>query len=209
VITLQEVQQALTYLVSKPDYLLRCAVNATKLRFGVPMDAVTWLCGRLAKGKLPDDLSLVSVPPGVRFSATFQIMGTAVFVSAVASVETVALSAESLRIHVRIRELQIKPPSDSPMTAMLMMMDLTKPGDMLAFLPFRPSIVLSASGDEFVLDLLQVPKLKNSSLAKRLVGALSEVLAVRELTTEDDLIVVGLGASPSGIVSALARLRGA
>ena len=29
----------------KPDHLLRSAVNATKLRFRVLMDAVTWLLG--------------------------------------------------------------------------------------------------------------------------------------------------------------------
>jgi hypothetical protein len=209
VITLQEIQQAFAYLVSKPDYLLRSAVNATKLRFGLPMDAVSWLLGKLSRGKLPEDLTLVAMPPGVRFAATFNVMGTALFVSAVVSVDTVQLSADSIRISLHIRDLAVKPPPDSPMTAMLMMMDLSKPGDMLAFLPFRPSVILSAQGDEFVLDLLQLPKLKQNALARRLVAAVSEVLTIRELGTEDDMLVIGLRAMPSGIVSALGHLRGA
>ncbi len=208
-ITLQEIQQAFAYLVSKPDYLLRSAVNATKLRFGLPMDAVTWLLGRLSRGKLPEDLSLVAMPPGVRFAATFNVMGTALFVSAVVSVETVQLSSDNIRVSLRVRELAVKPPPDSPMTAMLMMMDLSKPGDMLAFLPFRPSVILSAQGDEFVLDLMQLPKLKHNPLAKRIVAAVSEILTIRELGTEDDMLVIGLRATPSGIVSALGHLRGA
>ncbi len=208
VIPLQEVQQALAYLVSKPDYLLRCAVNATKLRFGVPMDAVTWLLAKLAKGKLPADLSLLPVPPGVALQATFQVMGTAIFVSAVITVETVRLSPESVVVTVRVADLQVVPPADSPMTAMLMMMDLRKPGDMLSFLPFRPSMVLSAAGDEFVLDLLQLSKLRENTLARRLVAALSEVLAVREFATEDDLLVVGFSVQPTGLVAAFNRLRG-
>ena len=117
VITLQEIQQAFAYLVSKPDYLLRSAVNATKLRFGLPMDAVTWLLGRLSRGKLPEDLSLVAMPPGVRFAATFNVMGTALFVSAVVSVETVQLSSDNIRVSLRVRELAVKPPPDSPMMA--------------------------------------------------------------------------------------------
>jgi hypothetical protein len=209
VITLQEIQQAFAYLVSKPDYLLRSAVNATKLRFGLPMDAVTWLLGRLSRGKLPEDLSLVAMPPGVRFAATFNVMGTALFVSAVVSVETVQLSSDNIRVSLRVRELAVKPPPDSPMTAMLMMMDLSKPGDMLAFLPFRPSVILSAQGDEFVLDLMQLPKLKHNPLAQRIVAAVSEILTIRELGTEDDMLVIGLRATPSGIVSALGHLRGA
>ncbi len=208
-ITLQEIQQAFAYLVSRPDYLLRSAVNATKLRFGVPMDAVTWLLGKLSRGKLPEDLSLVAVPPGVRFAATFNVMGAAVFVSAVVSVDAIQLSAESIRVNLHVRELAVKPPADSPMTAMLMMMDLSKPGDMLAFLPFRPQVILSAAGDEFVLDLLQLPKLKANAMAKKIVAALSEVLSIREFGTEDDMLVVGLRAMPSGIVSALGHLRGA
>ncbi len=208
-ITLQEIQQAFAYLVSKPDYLLRRAVNATKLRFGLPMDAVTWLLGRLSRGKLPEDLSLVAMPPGVRFAATFNVMGTALFVSAVVSVETVQLSSDNIRVSLHVRELAVKPPPDSPMTAMLMMMDLSKPGDMLAFLPFRPSVILSAQGDEFVLDLMQLPKLKHNPLAKRIVAAVSEILTIRELGTEDDMLVIGLRATPSGIVSALGHLRGA
>jgi len=209
VITLQEIQQAFAYLVSKPDYLLRSAVNATRFRFGLPMDAVTWLLGKLSRGKLPEDLSLVAVPPGVRFSATFNVMGTALFVSAVVSVDGVQLSAESIRVNLRIRELQVKPPADSPMAAMLMMMDLSKPGDMLAFLPFRPQVILSAAGDEFVLDLIQLPKLKTNAMAKRVVAAVSEILTIREFATEDDMLVIGLRAMPSGIVSALGHLRGA
>ena len=208
-ITLQEIQQAFAYLVSKPDYLLRSAVNATKLRFGLPMDAVTWLLGRLSRGKLPEDLSLVAMPPGVRFAATFNVMGTALFVSAVVSVETVQLSSDNIRVSLRVRELAVKPPPDSPMTAMLMMRELSKPGDMLAFLPFRPSVILSAQGDEFVLDLMQLPKLKHNPLAQRIVAAVSEILTIRELGTEDDMLVIGLRATPSGIVSALGHLRGA
>jgi len=209
VITLQEIQQAFAYLVSKPDYLLRSAVNATKLRFGLPMDAVTWLLGKLTKGKLPDDLSLAAVPPGVRFAATFNVMGTALFVSSVVSIESVQLSVDSVRVTLHVRELVVKPPADSPMGSMLMMMDLSKPGDMLAFLPFRPTVILSAQGDEFVLDLLQLPKLKHNAMAKRIIAAVSEVLTIRELGTEDDMLVIGLRAMPAGVVSALGHLRGA
>ena len=60
-----------------------------------------------------------------------------------------------------------------------------------------------------MLDLIQLPKLKTNAMAKRVVAAVSEILTIREFATEDDMLVIGLRAMPSGIVSALGHLRGA
>lgn len=195
VISLADLQQGFSYLVSNPSFLLRSIVNVTRMRFGVPMDAVQWLLGKVARGKLPKDLQLAAVAPGLRASATVNVMGAAMFaVSAVVSVEQVQLASDSARVSVRLRDLQIKPPADSPIAGMLAMMDLSKPGDMLGFMPMKPPMILSASGDLFVLELMKLPKLANNPRAAKIVAALSEILVVRELQTEDDLLVLGLRA---------------
>jgi hypothetical protein len=94
------------------------------------------------------------------------------------------------------------------MAGMIAMMDLSKPGDLLNFMPVRPPLILDAQGDLFVLDLMKLPKLARNPMARRIVAALSEVLAIRELGTEGDLLVVGFRAMPLGIVTALSHLRG-
>jgi hypothetical protein len=106
-----------------------------------------------------------------------------------------------------VSELAIKPPADSPIAGMLAMMDLTKPGDLLSFMPTKPPLILSAQGDLFVLDLLKLPKLANNPLARRIIAALSEVTAVKELCTEGDLLVLGLRAIPLGFMAAVGHLR--
>jgi hypothetical protein len=207
VITLDDVQSGFSYLVSNPTYLLRSVVNAARMRIGVPLDAVQWLLGKVARGKLPPDLKLVAVPPGLQASATANVMGAAMFISAVVTVEQVLLGVDSLRVSLRVRELAIKPPADSPIASMLAMMDLTKPGDLLSFMPTKPPLILSAQGDLFVLDLLKLPKLANNPLARRIIAALSEVTAVKELCTEGDLLVLGLRAIPLGFMAAVGHLR--
>jgi hypothetical protein len=207
VISLADLQQGFSYLVSNPSFLLRSIVNVTRMRFGVPMDAVQWLLGKVARGKLPKDLQLAAVSPGLRASATVNVMGAAMFVSAVVSVEQVQLASDSARVSVRLRDLQIKPPADSPIAGMLAMMDLSKPGDMLGFMPMKPPMILSASGDLFVLELMKLPKLANNPRAAKIVAALSEILVVRELQTEDDLLVLGLRAIPQGLMAAISHLR--
>ena len=207
VITLDDVQSGFSYLVANPAYLLQSVINAARMRIGVPLDAVQWLLGKAARGKLPPDHKLEAVPPGLRVSATADVMGAAMFVSAVITVEQVLLGVDSLRISLRVRELAIKPPADSPIASMLAMMDLTKPGDLLAFMPTKPALILSAQGDLFVLDLLKLPKLAKNPLARRIIAALSEVTAVKELATEGDLLVLGLRAIPLGIMAAVGHLR--
>ena len=220
-ITLDDLQRGFSYLASNPTYLLRSAVNAARMRLGIPLDGVKWLLGKAARGKLPPDLQLEAVPPGLRISATANVMGAAMFVSGLLTVEQVVLGVDSLRVSLRVRELAIKPPPESPIASMLGMMDLTKPGDLLGFMPMKPAMIVSAHGDLFVLDLLTLPKLAKNPLARRIVAAMSEVLSVKEPThatvlrllsvkelgTEGDLLVLGLGASPLGFMAAIGHLR--
>lgn len=207
VLTLEDLENGLAYLVSHPDYLLRSLINAARMRVGIPLDAVHFLLGKAARGKLPKDLTLTPMPPGLRAAATVDVMGTEMGVAATVTVESVLLSAESIRLQVRLRDLSIKVPETSPMAGMIAMMDLSKPGDLLNFMPVRPPIILDAQGDLFVLDLMKLPKLAKNPLARRIVAAVSEVLAVRELVTENDLLVIGFRVMPLGILAAIGHLR--
>lgn len=207
VLSLNDVQNGFAYLLSHPEFLLRCVINAARMRIGVPLDAVNWLLHKLASGKLPPDLMLTAEPPGIRVSATVEVMGTRLGLAATLTVEQVLFSLGSVRVELRVRDLSIKPQGDSPMVQMLSMMDLSKPGDLLSFMPMRPPMILDAQGDLFVLDLMKLPKLARNDMAQRIVAALSEVLAIREFATEDDLLVIGLRAMPLGLMSAVGHLR--
>lgn len=207
VLSLSDVQNGFAYLVSHPEFLLRCVINAVRMRLGLPLDAVNWLLHKVAPGKLPPDLMLTAEPPGIRISATVEVMGTRLGLAATLTVEQILFSLGSIRVELRVRDLSIKPQGDSPMVQMLSMMDLSKPGDLLSFMPMRPPMILDAQGDLFVLDLMKLPKLARNELAQRIVAALSEVLAIREFATEDDLLVVGLRAMPLGLMSAIGHLR--
>lgn len=207
VLSLSDLQNGLSYLISHPDYLLRCILNAARGRVGIPLDAVHWLLDKLARGRLPSDLTLSSVPPGLRHSGTIEVMGTKMTIGATLFVDSVLLSAESLRVQLRVRELSIKVPPESPLAAMIAMMDLNKPGDLLNYMPVRPPIIVNAEGDLFVLDLMKLPKLVNNLLAQRIVAAVAHVLSIREFCTDGDLLVIGFRAMPQGLLAALGHLR--
>jgi hypothetical protein len=207
VLSLRDLQNGIAYLVSHPEFLLRCVVNAARMRVGLPIDGLRWLLDKASRGRLPEELQLLPVPPGLHVATNVDVMGTNMAIAATIAVESVLLSAESIRLQVRVRDLSIRPPENSPMAGMIAMMDLSKPGDLLSFMPMRPAIVLDAQGDLFVLDLMKLPKLAKNPLARRVVAAASEVVAIREFATEEDLLVIGFRAMPLGLFAALGHLR--
>jgi hypothetical protein len=207
VLSLTDLQNGLGYLVAHPQFLLRSVVNATRLRVGIPLTGLHWLLDKVARGRLPEDLRLTAQEPALHAAATVNVMGTSMALAAAVTVESVMLSAERVRVQVRVRDLSIKLPAESPLAAMIGMMDLSKPGDLLNFMPARPPMVLDAQGDLFVLDLMKLPQLAKNPLARRIVAAAAEVLAIRDLRTEDDLLVVGFRVMPLGLLTALDHLR--
>ena len=95
----------------------------------------------------------------------------------------------------------------SPAAMMLGSMDLTKPGNLMGFMPQKPPALVEASGDRFVLDLLKVPKLAANKGLKKLLALVADVIVIKDVRTEGDMLVVGFKVNARALPLALARLR--
>ena len=79
---------ATDYLKKHPEEILRVLRGAIGLRFGLPMDAVRYFARELGGGpKAPKDVVIEAAPPGIRFGATVDAMGTPLRALAVVYVE--------------------------------------------------------------------------------------------------------------------------
>lgn len=205
------VQAAVGYVRKNPDEVVRAAVNATGLRFGVPLASLRWLASQVKGKKAPKDVEITSAAPALRFSATVDAMGTPVRASAAIKIDEVTISEESLRITVRLKDvnLALAGESDSPVAALIQSgaLDLSKPGNLVKFIPKRPPAVVEAEGDRIVLDLMKVPKLANDARLKKVLGVLSPVLGIRSIETDRDHLYVKLRATPTGLLEAAGKLR--
>ncbi|HVJ89035.1 MAG TPA: hypothetical protein VM580_04465, partial [Labilithrix sp.] len=85
-----------------PDEVVRAAVNATGLRFGVPLAGLRWVAGQLKGSMAPKDVEISSSPPALRLSAVVDAMGTPVRASAAVKIEDVAIGEDSVRVGVRL-----------------------------------------------------------------------------------------------------------
>lgn len=204
-------QAAVGYVRKNPDEVVRAAVNATGLRFGVPLATLRWFAGQIKGAKAPKDVEISAAAPAIRFSAVVDAMGTPIRASAALKVDEVEIAEDSLRVAVRLREVKLAlvGESDSPVALLIKSgaLDLSKPGNLVKFIPKRPPAIIEADGDRIVLDLMKVPKLAQDTRIRRALGVLAPVLGIRAIETDRDHLYVKLRASPAGLPEALGKLR--
>jgi hypothetical protein len=205
------IRAAVGYVRKNPDEVVRAAVNATGLRFGIPLATLRWFAGQLQGAKAPKDVEISSAPPAIRFSAVVDAMGTAVRASAAVKIDEVTITEDSVRIGVRLRDVKLAlvGDSDSPVATLIKSgaLDLSKPGNLVKFVPKKPPAIVEAEGDRVVIDLMKVPKLANDPKVRKLLGLISPVLGIRAIETDRDHLYVKLRAMPAGLPEALGKLR--
>src|SRR5215831_2448626 len=139
------VSAAIGYVRENPQELVKAPINATGLRFGVPLAALRWGAAQLKPGKkTPKDIEIGSSPPALRLSAIVDAMGTPVRASAAVKVDEIELSGDALRVGVQLRDVHLKlvdDASDTPVATLIKSgaLDLSKPGNLVKFVPKRPA----------------------------------------------------------------------
>jgi len=200
------------YLRDHPEELLRALRNLLALRFGVPLDALRFFAGRAGGKKAPKDLVLEAVPPGLRVGATINLMGTQVRANASVFIERVSITSEELRFEIRLADVSLKVADDapeSPIAALLRSgaLDLSKPGNLAAYMPKRPALLVDAKDDFVVIDLMRHPKIAKSRRAARAIALLAPLLTVAGIESDSEHLDVTLRAFPDGLRQAASGLR--
>jgi hypothetical protein len=197
------VETLVSYVRRHPEELLRLARNAVGLRFGVPISALRWAAGRLNGKKAPRDIEIQAVPPGIRAGATVDLMGTTVRAKATVYVEDVRLGAELLRIELRLADVSLRvldDTQDTPVAALLKSgaLDLSKPGNLAAYMPKRPPFLVEAKDDRIALDLMKHPRVAKDERIRRALAIVLPLVTVRGVQTDPEHLDVALRALPDG-----------
>jgi hypothetical protein len=208
----QVVSAAVDYIRRNPDELVKAAVNAAGLRFGVPLAALRYLSSQAKlPRKAPKDIDIGSAPPALRVSLSVDAMGTPVRANLDVKIDEIDLSPGTMRVGFRLAnvKLTLLGESDAPVATLIKSgaLDLSKPGNLVKFLPKRPPAIVEADGDRIVLDLMKVPKVADNARLRWLLQVITPVVNVRAIETDSDHLYVALKASPRGLPQAIAALR--
>ena len=202
---------ATNYLRRNPDEIVRATLNAGRLRFGIPIAALRWLAGQAKGKKAPKDIELGAVPPALRLSATVDAMGTQLRAGANVHIDEIEITPDSIRIGMRVHDVKLKVLDDSetPVATLVKSgaLDLSKPGNLVKFIPKRPAAIVDAHDDRIVVDLLKVPALAENKRLRRALQIVSPVIGIRAIETDGDHLYVALRATPQGLREALVALR--
>jgi hypothetical protein len=206
------VEAAFNYLRQNPEELVRILRNATSFRFGLPLAALRWAAGKAQGKRAPKDIEIAAIPPGLRIGASLELMGTPLRAAADIFIERIDVTPEQLRLDVRLSGVSLKVLDDrieSPLAALLKSgaLDLSKPGNLVAYMPRRPAILVEARDDRLVLDLMRLPKLANDPRIKRLVSVLVPLVTIQRIETESDHVDVALKPLPGGLSRAFEEVR--
>ena len=206
------VNAAVDYIRRNPDELVKAVINAAGLRFGVPIAALRYLSSQAKLGRTgPKDIDVGSSPPALRIAMSVDAMGTPVRASAAIKVDEIDLSPGQMRIGIKLSDVKLAllGESDAPIATLIKSgaLDLSKPGNLVKFLPKRPPAIVEADGDRIVLDLMKVPAVADNWRLRKALAIITPVINVRAVETDRDHLYVALRASPLGLPRALAAIR--
>ena len=206
------VNAAVDYIRRNPDELVKAVINAAGLRFGVPIAALRYLSSQAKLGrKGPKDIDVGASPPALRIAMSVDAMGTPVRASAAIKVDEIDLSPGTMRIGIKLSDVKLAllGESDAPIATLIKSgaLDLSKPGNLVKFLPKRPPAIVEADGDRIVLDLMKVPAVADNWRLRKALAIITPVINVRAVETDRDHLYVALRASPLGLPRALAAIR--
>ena len=205
-------REATNYLKQHPEEILRALRGALGLRLGVPIDALRYLVREFGGGKkAPKDVVIDAAPPGIRAALTVEAMGTPIRAALTIFVEELHITTEELRIGLRIEGLTLEVLGDasSPVAGLIKSgaLDLSKPGNLVAFMPKRPAALVDAKDDRIVLDLMKIPQISGNPKVKQALAVATPVVGVRAIKTRDDHLDVHLKADLGGVRAAIAAAR--
>ena len=199
------------YLIDHPEEIYRTVRNAMGLRFGVPLAALRWL-GRQAEasGKV-QNLSIRARPPGIQVAADVDLMKTPVRATAVIFFERVALTEEELTFSIRLEDVALELNSDAATPVAMLIrsgaLNLSRPGDLAAYLPQRPPVLVEAEGNRLTLDLMKDPKLGSDPRVRHAVGLLTSFVTVHNIETDPEHLDVVFRAFPKGLFTAAKAVK--
>lgn len=207
-------QRALTaasgYLRRNPGEIRRAVWNLVGLRAGVPVDALRWLMAQAAKGGKIEDPVITEVPPGLRVTASVELMKTPVRASSVVYIDRVTISPDQIRMVVRLEEIWVEVIGDAttPVAALLRSgaLDLSKPGELAKYMDLPP-VIVEARDNKLTLDLMREPKIGDNPIVRQALAIVTPLVTMHGIESDEDHLNVVFRAFPHGVGEAVGALR--
>lgn len=200
------------YAATHPRLVGEIARHAFNRRLAIPLDLVRWAVTLMpSSGKSPKDVTVIAQPPALGLGATANLMGTELRADAALIIDAIDATTEAVKVTFRVRDLRASVLNNLQGNLAKLLasgaLNLSKPASLLNFVPKRPPAILEAKDDRFVIDLLKFPQLASNPGFQKALRAVTPILAIGDIRTEGDMLLIGLRANPRGLKESILALR--
>lgn len=193
---------AYKYFRGHPEEVARLVKSSFGLRFGVPLAAFRWIIEQVVNDIDGLDPQIEAVPPGLKLGATLERMETRIRVSMILYVTRVQISSDQARVHLRFEDVSLRVLSEKKTLVSALInsgaLDIGQIGNLVRELPQRPPVIVEASNDRIVIDLMQSPRFAGNNIVRHFAGLLSSLITVHGVQTESEHLDVVFRALPRG-----------
>lgn len=198
------------YLRRNPTEFARALRSIIGLRAGLPVDALRWLLEQAAKGGKIKDPVIEEVSPGLRVTASVDLMKTPVRASSVVYIDRVMIDGDQLRMVVRLEEIWIEVLGESatPVAALLRSgtLDLSKPGELAKYMDLPP-VIVEAKDNKLTLDIMREPRIGENVVIRQVLGLVTPFVTIHGIESDDTHLNLVFRPLPKGVGKAATAVR--
>lgn len=187
----------------EPAHALRLIARALGGRISIPLSLVR---SRMAALTEKAAIEIEAADPGLRIRGEAQALGAPIAFAARIEAEGVQVDGERRTVRIQLSDVSLVTTDDAPgpladaiRTGMI---DTENPATLIGNMIALPDIVVSAQGNDLVLDLMKAPALRDDEITRAAVAAASSYLSVTDIRILGDSIELQLGILPGGVKEA-------
>jgi len=186
-----------------PAQALRLFAGTLGGRISIPL---SWMRQRLAGLWEKVSIEIEPASPGLRIRGQARALGAPITFSARVDADGVRIDGLQRTIRVRLSEVTLTTSDDAPgpladaiRTGMI---DTRNPATLIGNMMPLPEMIVSAQGQDIVLDLMKAPAIQRDRTMQAALAAASSYLCVTAIRVSGDAIELQLGLLPGGVKEA-------
>jgi hypothetical protein len=183
----------------KPDQAVRALVQAMGGRLSIPLSL---LRSRLTPLSEKVALEMEALSPGLRISGAAHALGAPISFAARIDVDGVRVAGaqRTVRIHLSEVELSTEEDAPGPLAEAIRtgVIDTQNPATLVGNMISLPDVIVEASGQDIVIDLMKLPAIANNEMLRAAFAAATSYLGVTGVQVSDDAVELQLGLLPGG-----------
>lgn len=187
----------------EPQTAVRLLTQALGGRISIPLSLIR---SRLAGMNEKVALEIEAAGAGLRVQGKAQALGAPIDFSARIDSGGVQVDGERRTVRIHLSEVSLTTADDAPgpladaiRTGMI---DTAAPATLIGNMISLPDMVVSADGQDVVLDLMKLPAFQSDEVLRESVAAASSYLSVTNIRVSGDAIELQLGLLPGGVKEA-------